>query len=671
MVLLGAFLTLGLVGSVSVVALSIVLLDGLIAWPVLLAAGLAGGWVFSLLGIRDVRWSERLILGGAFGIGMLGLVVLGLGSVGLLTRAVLVGLLVVLGLAGLSRFLLDARRQQRASTSAGRGDSGDASNFLWLVVVPFFVLIQLACALPPGVLWQEEGFGYDVLEYHLAVPRAFHEEGAITFLPENVYSNFPLNYEMLALVMMTLHGDAIEAAFMAKMVNALLAGLFVASAWLAGCRWSPRAGIAAGVLAGTAPWLTYLAGIAFVETGMLAMGLASWACLLRTNAGPRDHWRWALLAGLLAGLACGFKYTALPFIALPAALLLWVSRTRGMLLLRDMLLLGLGTLITFSPWLIRNAANTGNPVFPLAYGVFGANDEAWSADLAERWQRGHAPPSFWPEESGVIRALHGASRAWELSLGDDRVGLPLLLFALIGVVARRDRLTLMLMLALLLQIGTWYLFTHQYARFASVMLLPLILLGARGFCPPRSALVTLLLSGVLVAGAGWNFLRIGSLYYHEASPRHGEELYGRTQLFLNGFEPMATLNTLEADAKILLVGEARTFYLRPAVAYAVVFNRHPLEDVLSDLPDRPLPGEPPAPDQAERILRELQDRGITHIFVNWNEVRRLRATYGFPREIDEAFFSGLEAAGLTTVKQFLPGRSDDPWAVLYELKTLD
>ena len=83
----------------------------------------------------------------------------------------------------------------------------------------FIALAILATCLPPGILWAEEGSGYDVLEYHLAVPRAFHERGSITFLPHNVYSNFPLASEMLLLLMMTLHGDAIESAFLAKMVN--------------------------------------------------------------------------------------------------------------------------------------------------------------------------------------------------------------------------------------------------------------------------------------------------------------------------------------------------------------------------------------------------------------------------------------------------------------------
>ena len=42
---------------------------------------------------------------------------------------------------------------------------------------------------------------------------------------------------------------------------------------------------------------------------------------------------------------------------------------------------------TLSPWLIRNAVWTGNPVFPLATSVLGTGH--WDADLAERWDRAH------------------------------------------------------------------------------------------------------------------------------------------------------------------------------------------------------------------------------------------------------------------------------------------
>ncbi len=667
-----AALTLCIVGAVSIVALSIVLIDGLKAWIALAAAGLGGVWIFPLLGIADARPGERMILGGLFGIGLLALLTLGLGGLGLLSAPLLIVLLSMAGVAGLIRLLWDLRRPREPAARDGERTAADPFALLWLLAVPFFVLILLACTLPPGVLWVEEARGYDILEYHLGVPKIFHRQGAITFLPENVYSNFPLNYEMLALAMMTLEGDAVEASFMAKMVNTALAMLFVAASWLAGRIWSARAGIVAGVLAATTPWLTYLSGIAYVETGMLAMGMGSIACMLRASRKDGSPWQWTLLGGLLGGLACGFKYPALPMVVIPTAFLLLTIGRNARARFVCVVTFFVGVFITFAPWLIRNAVNTGNPVFPLATSVFGVSDEAWSADLAERWRAGHArPASAFEDEPTVARMLYGLQRVWFLTLGDFRIGYGLMVFALLGAGMHRDRLTLLLVAVLVLQFVVWLFFTHQYARFASVMMLPLVLMGARSLSRSIAPLATGAITVLLVFGAFGNLDQIRDQYVKEVKPfidmDPGQEApYGRTQVFLNGFEPTATLNGLGPQARILLVGEARIFYLLPEFDYAVVFNRHPLETILADRPGGDDPRQPLDEHEAAAVLRELRDRGFTHIFVHWNEVRRLRNSYGFPEAIHRGLFDRLETAGLKTYHAFY-GEASQPWAVVYEV----
>ncbi|MCP4590711.1 MAG: hypothetical protein GY842_08200, partial [bacterium] len=153
--------------------------------------------------------------------------------------------------------------------------------WLWLAVCPFAALAILAAVTPPGVLWAEEGNGYDVLEYHLQLPKEYLEAGRIDYVPHNVYANFPANVEMLYLLSLLVRGDVVEGALLAKLLNLGLAVLFVAAAWLAGRETSRVAGVFSGVAAGGAGYVAYLCGVAFVELGMLFFGMLALAAFIR------------------------------------------------------------------------------------------------------------------------------------------------------------------------------------------------------------------------------------------------------------------------------------------------------------------------------------------------------------------------------------------------------
>lgn len=636
-------------------ALGIVIMEGGFALAVLGSAGLAGGWILQLLGLGASPWRYRLIIGAGLGVGVLSLVVLALGSAGLLTRPVSFVLCGVLGVAGLARFARDLK----AYEDQGARFAPQPAHWIWLAVCPFLAIGLLAACMPPGMLWMEEAFGYDALEYHLAAPKTFHDQGVITFLPYNVYTNFPLNSEMLSLLMMTLKGDAIDASFMAQMTNVILAGLFVAAAWMAGGTFSSRAGMVAGIMAGTLPWIAYLAGIAFVEVGMLAMGMASLAAILVAGRQQAPSNRWLLAAGLLAGLSAGFKYTAVPLITFPLALLALLVRGRWSKRLAALSLFTAGALITFAPWLTRNVMNTGNPLFPLAYRVLGAKADAWDDALEAKWQRAHGPEgkAVDPNETPLAVLLFART------IGDYRMGVVLFVLAGIGAAVNRDRWSIALTAMLGWQVAFWLVATHHYARFAVVMLLPMIVLAGRSFQVARTTRIFVLAIGLLVAGTMQNLYQLSLLYYHhtriDAKPIHA---FDQTGLFVKGkwidTQHVGAINALEPDVHVMLVGEARSFYIRRSCEYAVVFNRHPLAEAV-----RRFAG---SEDLGRDLLKWLRRRGTTHIVVHWGEIDRLRRSrYGFYPEIDRALFERLVKAGLSKSSHWGPDHM--PIATLYKV----
>lgn len=662
LLILAALAVFGLLAYESIVVLAIVLLEGTVTWAILMTAALAGGWLLKLVGLPALPREQRFIFGAGLGIGALALMVYLLGAWGLLAKAAAVALIAFMAVTGLWRFALDERiiinNKKAAADGLGpeavaarrksRGGRIEKYHWYWLLAAPFLVLTLSADTMPPGTLWQEEAHGYDVLEYHLAVPKIFHDQGHISFLPNNVYSNFPLNHEMLSLLMMTVHGDAIEAAFMAKMVNAALAALFVAACWLCGVQFSRAAGVLAGVLGAVTPWLAYLAGIAYVEPGMLALAMCALAALLQACLRKQNILRWLLLAGLLAGISCGFKYTAVAMIAAPLALLPLFMRIPWSARLGGVLVFAAGVLIALSPWLIRNTINTGNPVFPLAYDVFGARDGVWCDDGAARWQQAHHPDHF-----DGNRWLLAINR----TVGDYRLGPFLVLLTLLGLWRKHDRWSLALAVILLIQLAVWLTATHLFARFAVVLVLPLILMAARTVEPDQPRWLNRLFFGVLLLTAAFNLYRLGTLYYHHTRNEEGLPYYayGRTDWFTDqGW--VGQINELGTSARVLLVGEARTFYIRTPCDYAVVFNRHPLAEAARQA------------DGPADVIDWLRRRGYTHLLVNWAEMERLRATYGFYPQLDGPFFDRLTAAGLRPVPP--TERTETPlefYATLYEV----
>ena len=110
-----------------------------------------------------------------------------------------------------------------------------------------------------------------------------------------------------------------------------------------------------------------------------------------------------------------------------------------------------------------------------------------------------------------------------------------------------------------------------------------------------------------------------------------------------------------SDAKVLVVGDARAFYVQRRADYCVVFNRSPFIEVVETA-------------DVEKVMQWLRDRGYTHVLVHWNEVDRLARTYGFSSTITPELFDRLAHAGLRLARQFPNPTSDRRWVELYEVR---
>jgi hypothetical protein len=374
------------------------------------------------------------------------------------------------------------------------------------------------------------------------------------------------------------------------------------------------------------------------------------------EAARMSHVGAAILAGVAAGFACGCKYTAVPLIAGPLFVIAFFFQARSLKgRVIDACLFLAATAVTFSPWLIKNQVMAGNPVFPLMNSVFQASPEGWGVEESERWDSGHRVQA----DERTLGARLGLLGNHVLLDKYQRFGLAIFLLGLGGLFGRRrGRVDYALLFVLLVQLVIWLFATHQFARFAVVLLIPLVLLAGRscvGTAQPfrRSAIIACLVGGGFI-----NAVFAVQLHRQEGALNHPASLIYEGRL--PGYEYFHAVNKeLPADAKILLVGDAKAFYFQRDVDYCVAFNRSAFFELARDAKG------------VEEVVSWLVERGYTHVLVNWSEVRRLSRTYGFSPNVGpaqlESLFDRLVPAGMKRMQVYRHPVSYRRFVELYEV----
>lgn len=603
------------------------------------------------------------------------------------------------------------------------GPRANLAAMIWLLAAIAAGLCLAGAMRPPGFIGMAQGDAYDVLEYHLQLPRQYFEAGQIGPLTTNCYSHYPLGAEMLFLLAMCLRGGAYEGAYLATLLHGFHAAAAAAVYMTLRASGKPRATFAAILLA-TAPGVIYLGWLAKTELAQV-MYLALALLWLREWMEGRFG-RQALCVGLMLGGACATKYTAVGIVALPVLAVMagcavaWrpsfaamrdadgkvendVPRQATAVLppfpgvlpsLAHVLLAGAMVIALMAPWLIRNAAYVGNPLFPLASGLFGRG--YWTDELQQRWAHGTGPqalppvpvPPGWRPPQSPSRA----ELAYKGLLGEPFLSAPLVLLSLVAVLVagchalvrllRKDvqpqwtlDRTWQLALAgvLLLQAGIWVAGSHELPwRFllpaiATMALLSSGLLAdlARWGQAAGRRTGLALAAGGLLAGGAFNLFQAWGLFVYETrgqaiGPHPLQDISKRVL-------PYSAVAELPPGSRVLLIGEAEAFYFPPGTLYATVFDPHPLEGLLRQHLS------------PEETLRRLRSLGVTHLYFDWGEILRLAGSYGFPSDLSwgviEARRQGrpptlpiLEQLQALGMKEALTLHEPKvPWVTIYEL----
>jgi 4-amino-4-deoxy-L-arabinose transferase-like glycosyltransferase len=605
------------------------------AGATLLVAGAAGRLLLRLAGAdRGLEPIERAVFSLGMGLNAVSLYVLGVGlSGGLQSRwAFAVPAVAVLAVVG-GMALLDRRNAPaRSRPEAGANEADDerpgllSPRWLWLTV-PFVALMLLGAMLPP--------VDFDVREYHMQAPKEFFQQGRITFLPHNIYGNFPLGVEILGIPAMALSGDWWWGSIVGKTLIGCFAPLTALALFAAGRRFfSMTAGVVAAVVYLSTPWIHELSSKGLIEgAAAFYLLLAVYALLLWRGSTADDHTtarRRLLLTGFLAGAAVACKYPAALFVLAPlGAWVFWIS---GIKALANY---GVAAAVACGPWLAKNAVFTGNPVYPLLYGLFDGATRTPGKNA--QWVRHHSPPNFDPAD------LLG--RLADIGWRSEWLGPLLWPLAALGVYVWirgwRDRLwtdQTRLIAALCVYFAfivvAWWLATHRIDRFwAPALPIVALLAGAGATWTDRLGWRRALI-GLLLVACGANLLI-------NAAWAGGDHRYfvglDRLRVDPARVDPWhLELNSrIQPGETVLLVGDAQPFDLEMPAFYNTVFDDSVFELIVRDR-------------EPEDIRRDLAARGIRYVYVHWGEIDRYRSpgNYGFTDFVQPEVFERLVGQGV-------------------------
>lgn len=539
---------------------------------------------------------EAVLIQTGVGLGLVAFVVFGLGWLGLFRAWVFWGL-VIAALLFLLRDGIALWRELRAVQlpRAARGERA----LSWFIALG--LAITFVFALTPPI-------GWDGLQYHLVLPKLALQAGHFTALPDNVSLSYPGLLEMLFLAAMGLGSDS-AAQLMHWIYLALLVG-----AVLVFCAryFTWRVGWLASALLIAVPSLLLISTYAYNDAALMFYTLV--ALLWTLRAWETQRTRDFVLAGILAGLALGEKYTAafVP-LALGASVLFQNGRrapTRRAFWM-SALLVGVAFALSV-PWYARNFILVGNPVYPFVFG--GLYWDAWRSAWYSRFGTGLLNQ---PLQLFVV--------PWTMTVRGDENGIfdatigPLLLallpFNLLRRRAQTDAKTIRAMWFLVAVLFAFWLLGIAQSKllWQTRLLFPafpmLAIFAAEGwerlaqiqlpqFSARRfAAMVIALVLSLNALGFGLATVKshpfdvlLGIETRQEYLARNLGEYYKMTQ-WVNA--------NLPSDARVLTLWEPRAYYIDRAVDADAILDRFPhLAFLYGD---------------ADEIAAEWQRQGFTHL----------------------------------------------------------
>ena len=454
----------------------------------------------------------------------------------------------------------------------------------------------------------------DALVHHLAVPKAFLQAGGLVNLPDNIYSFFPQQIEMLYLFALALGTDSLAQLTGLGVVFLLLFALWHYSrkkmdhnhAWLTPLIFfsTPTIFIAASS-----------AHVALQATTYIFLAFYCWE-----NGYERNECSWFVLMTLFAGAAISSKLNCA--IILPLAILGLAVHGRNHKNVKQAtiqsLILVLGSLLILSPWLVKNYFFTGNPLAPYLMNILGVeNGINWDAarsqmrsEYLSSFGMGHSIFNFLSLPINLTFFSEPNSLKFDGEIG-------ILYFLLLPTLLGLSRNVFPAIIVFLVLLAFWFQQTQTVLLLSpTLVFLSLLLVSGLNHIFKNhqgGKLEKYFLTGILAIGILFNtsqimkeWFRVNPLSYI-LNKETREQFLSRQIKAYPSYDDVNKL--LNKNDKVLMVYTKNLGYLmnRPFLS-DTLFESHTLSEII----DKGV--------YAADIINRLKARGITHILFDFNQV---------------------------------------------------
>lgn len=509
-------------------------------------------------------------------------------------------------------------------------------------IVTFF-----AAATPP--------FFYDALEYHLAVPQNYLTAHGFQYLPHNYSSNFPANLGMIFLIAMSF-SDGMLAQLLAWAFTPLTALAVYA---FARSRWGAKIAVTAAMILFFVPGILTASILTTIDPAVMFYSFLSFSAMLAWFASRQP--RWIALSAIFCSLAVGTKYTALATTFLAMAVFFFLrecvfAKQSLVATVKIMTFWGCIVLAGMSPWILKNAIYTGNPVYPFFNSLFQAQGTEIMG-YSEYLKRANSLfENGSPADSWLQYAIGYLKTPWMTTMRNNGAAGHAGMLFLIGLPAlillKKWDASLRYLLAIAgCAFGIWVFFLPGTLRYVFQMFPPLSLVMAYLLwnLPVAARVRTGMLTGVLLMSVYHFMIFFGEMQVlqplnyllanfteEQYLLKHGVNYYPVAQ-YINRETPL--------DAKILFVGESRGYYCERNYELYTVLNSG-FDDRENTL--RRLIVESQT---AAEVAQKLRASGLTHLLLNLPEMDRFAKTFmtdrtsffEFETEAQQQIFTALFA----------------------------
>lgn len=476
-----------------------------------------------------------------------------------------------------------------------------------LLVTILWLLTIVVLAFPPTT-------ARDALIYHLYVPKLWLVKGQIVQMPWLDSSYFSLLISLAYAGFVSLGLDRLTQYYhflYLPISAALVADL---TQRLGGDKKSQL--VSALILIST-PICLRLSSEPMADLVVLSCFTLAFIFLLDWISNPSSR-ALSILGGIAVGFALSSKYTAILAAVFFPVLYLGTKRLEPIAIkvrLRAVVYFALGALISYGPWIGRNIAWTGNPVFPFLSSVFGDSTQAaYIGELSAVQYRMAAYGESWLQFfllpfRMVVEGKDGSAATFDGKLTTLYLLVPL---AILPVVRNSIPKFIFWPILALIALHLWLapILHHALIRYQAALAGPIIALIGISVCrlfeSNRAGKIGIL--GLVLLHLFSSTQYLYSLTGERESLSYilsGETSSNYLKRRLDEFGAAELTASLPTDSKVYLVHTGNKFYLYPRDVFGTYFSTAPIVEWLQ------------SKDTNQHFLPQtLKELGITHILAH-------------------------------------------------------